>query len=136
MRPSRLQITVDCHDPARLGVFWAAALGYPPPDVKAWHDFLRHGGTAEEELNATFALEDPQGRFPRMFFQRVPEAKTAKNRMHLDLAAPGEHGDRNRVDVERQRLVGLGATVLGSALGHGGDWVVMADPEGNEFCVD
>jgi hypothetical protein len=88
MEPGRLQITFDCLDPARLRMFWAAALAYPAPDVEGWHNFLRSQGRSEEDLNATFAIEDPAGVRPRMFFQRVPEPKSVKNRVHLDLAAP------------------------------------------------
>ena len=73
MEPGRLQITFDCLDPARVGMFWAAALAYPVPDVGGWHNFLRSQGRSGEDLNATFAIEDPAGVRPRMFFQRVPE---------------------------------------------------------------
>ncbi len=136
--PGRLQVTFDCADPAALGVFWAEALGYPRPDVDAWHHLLRSQGWSEPELNATFAIEDPKGRRPRLFFQRVPEAKVAKNRMHLDIAAPAsqpsEHRDQVEADVER--LVRMGARVLHPVMGEGAYFVVMADPEGNESCVD
>ena len=80
-RAGHLQVTFDCADPAALGVFWAEVLGYPRPDVDAWHEVLRSQGRAEPELNATFAIEDPEERRPRLFFQRVPEAKVAKNRV-------------------------------------------------------
>ena len=69
--PGRLQVTVDCADPAALGVFWAEALGYPRPDVDAWHHLLRSQGRSEPELNATFAIADPEGRRPRLFLQRA-----------------------------------------------------------------
>ncbi len=137
MEPGRLQITFDCLDPARAGTFWAAALGYPAPDVEGWHDFLRSQGRAEEDLNATFAIEDPAGVRPRMFFQRVPEPKSVKNRVHLDLAAPATaSSDRAEgIDAFAERLTALGGTRL-RAVKEGGYFVVMADPEGNEFCVD
>jgi Glyoxalase-like domain len=135
--PGRLQVTFDCADPAALGVFWAEALGYPRPDVDAWHQVLRSQGRSEPELNTTFAIEDPEGRRPRLFFQRVPEAKVAKNRVHLDIAAPASQAEhRDRVDAYVERLVGLGARVLHPGIEHGTYFVVMADPEGNEFCVD
>jgi Glyoxalase-like domain len=137
MEPGRLQITFDCLDPARAGRFWAAALAYPAPDVEGWHNFLRSQGRPEEDLNATFAIEDPAGVRPRMFFQRVPEPKSVKNRVHLDLAAPAADGsDRaEEIDAFADRLTELGALRL-RAVKEDGYFVVMADPEGNEFCVD
>jgi hypothetical protein len=138
MEPGRLQITFDCRDPARLGVFWAAALAYPAPDVEGWHSFLRSQGRSEEDLNATFAIEDPAGVRPRMFFQRVPEPKSVKNRVHLDLAAPAaDSSDRaEKIDAFAERLAALGAHRVRAVQEGGGYFVVMADPEGNEFCVD
>ena len=137
MEPGRLQITFDCLDPARAGTFWAAALGYPAPDVEGWHNFLRSQGRAEEDLNATFAIEDPTGMRPRMFFQRVPEPKSVKNRVHLDLAAPAAAGSDRAEEIGAfvDRLTALGATKL-RTVKDSGYFVVMADPEGNEFCVD
>jgi Glyoxalase-like domain len=136
--PGRLQVTFDCADPAALGVFWAEALGYPRPDVDAWHHLLRSQGRSEPELNATFAIEDPEGRRPRLFFQRVPEAKVAKNRVHLDIAAPASQlaDHRDQVDAYVERLVRKGAGVVQFVTQDGSYFVVMADPEGNEFCVD
>jgi len=118
-------------------VFWAAALGYPVPDVEGWHNFLRSQGRSEEDLNATFALDDPAGVRPRMFFQRVPEPKSVKNRVHLDLAAPAAAGSNRTeaIDALVQRLTALGAQKL-RVVEESGYFVVMADPEGNEFCVD
>ena len=137
MEPGRLQITFDCLDPARAGMFWAAALAYPAPDVEGWHNFLRSQGRSEEDLNATFAIEDPAGVRPRMFFQRVHEPKSAKNRVHLDLAAPAAHSlDRaGEIDAFAEQLIALGAHRL-RAVKDDGYFVVMADPEENEFCVD
>jgi hypothetical protein len=88
------------------------------------------------------SLEDPEGVRPRIFFQQVPEGKTAVNRLHLDArAASGLHGDERMVALEAEcvRLVGLGATRLrrdGSAPATSAGYIVVADPEGNEFCVD
>jgi predicted enzyme related to lactoylglutathione lyase len=100
-------VTFDAADALRLAEFWSAALGRP----------VRDGGTAE------FAVVD-DGAY---LFIRVPERKTAKNRMHLDLDAD----DR---EAEVQRLVALGATRLEDH-DDGTRWTVMADPEGNEFCI-
>jgi len=93
----------------------------------------------QERWNDASAV-DPDNRGPRLYFQRVPEAKTTKNRVHLDLNASGAHGTplaerRRRIDAEVERLLGAGATRLGTLEGAGGYVVNMADPEGNEFDV-
>ena len=139
-----IQVVFDCAEPARLAAFWAAALGYelqsPPEGFDTWQDTLRAWGVPEEEWNSRSAIVDPEGTGPRIFFQRVPEPKTVKNRVHLDVNAAGPHGvaaeDRaRRVDAEVDRLVGLGASVLHTMEQMGERLVVMRDPEGNEFCV-
>src|SRR6476646_5932596 len=104
-------VTFDCSDPLALAAFWAAALG----------------SNVDEDSTASRAWVEPAGwGGPTLWFQRVPEPKTAKNRQHFDLRAMGP------VDEEVERLVALGASVLNTD----GDLVVMADPEGNEFCVE
>src|SRR5699024_2333106 len=120
-----VQITFDAADPRSLSRFWAAALGYVhpappgreiPPGVDpfaVWEEFLADMGVPAAERLGSSAVEDPEGNGPRIFFQRVPEAKTAKNRMHLDLrAAPGLAGDdrMGALEAECTRLVPLGAT--------------------------
>lgn len=141
-----VQITFDCADPAALSAFWAEAMGYelqaPPQGFATWDEALAAMGIPEERRNDASALIDPSGQGPRLFFQKVPEGKTAKNRVHLDLrAAPGLRGDERMaaLEEEAERLVALGATrqerhepapPLGA--GH----IVMKDPEGNEFCLD
>ena len=97
---------------------------------------------AADLYEAAAAAEDPDGAGPRLFFQRVPEGKTAKNRVHLDLrAAPGLQGEERMaaLEAECERLVALGATRVERRepappmdAGH----IVMTDPEGNEFCLD
>jgi hypothetical protein len=149
-----IQVTYDAHEPMRLGLFWRAALDYavdPPPGgtigdqedtVAAWKDFLVSAGVPEERHDAAFALVDPEGTGPRIFFQQVPESKQAKNRVHLDLrAAPGLRGEERMSALEREceRLVALGATRQqrfepDGAMSAG--FIVMTDPEGNEFCLD
>ncbi len=116
----------DALDPHRLAEFWAAALGYVPEP-----------GYEEEDGTS---LIDPDGAGPVIGWLRVPEAKTAKNRLHLDLRVAGD-GPRTEESAVRMRtkaaeLVALGATLVrednyGDVLGH----IVMLDPEGNEFCV-
>jgi hypothetical protein len=134
-------ITFDCADPTRLATFWADVFHYPhpawPEDVKAE---LLAGGLTEDDLSDKSAIEDPTGEGPRFFFQRVPEGKTAKNRMHLDIfAAPGKRATDEEIAAEKERLVELGATV---AVDYDDSWgpvrehhIVMQDPEGNEFCI-
>ena len=138
-----IQIVFDAADPARLASFWADALGYvvqPPPDGWAsWEEWAVSMGIPEGHWNDASAVVDPDGSGPRIFFQRVPEAKTVKNRVHLDVGV-GDHdlpaGERRRrLDAEVVRLGGLGATVVEAREQRSEVWVVMQDPEGNEFCV-
>jgi hypothetical protein len=129
-----VQVTFDCADPGRLAEFWASALGYvvqPPPDgYDSWPAFLAEIGVPESEWDKRSACVDPDGRGPRLFFQKVPEPKVAKNRVHLDVNV-----GHDRVDAEVARLVGLGARVLDRYEDTGERWIVLADPEGNELCV-
>jgi catechol 2,3-dioxygenase-like lactoylglutathione lyase family enzyme len=141
-----VQITFDCADPAGLASFWAEALGYqlqdPPAGFGSWEQALEAMGVPPERRNDASAVVDPEGSGPRLFFQRVPERKQAKNRVHLDVrAAPGLQGDARMaaLEAEAERLVSHGATRLlryepAPPLGAG--HIVMADPEGNEFCLD
>lgn len=149
-----IQVTFDAHDPIGLSVFWRDVLGYVipgPPGVElaqgsdpiaAWQEFLAGIGVPEDERNSRSALEDPDQRGPRLFFQRVPEGKVAKNRVHLDVrAAPGLEGEERMaaLETECERLVALGATRVRRfeptpPMSEG--WIVMTDPEGNEFCLD
>jgi hypothetical protein len=135
---------MDCSDPDSLAGFWATALHYveqPPPDgFDSWEGFLTSIGVPQSEWNSASAVVDPDGIGPRIYFQRVPEPKTVKNRVHLDINAGGGHGTpdddrRARVDAEIERLRDAGATVVGEKDERGEHWVVMQDPEGNEFCV-
>ncbi len=139
-----VQVVIDCSDPAKLSQFWAFALGYripdPPGDFATWPDFLRAQGVPESEFNSASAAEDPDGVGPRLFFQQVPEAKAGKNRVHLDVNAGGGRGTpederARRVDEKVAALVEHGATVVEDRSKMGERWVVMQDPEGNEFCV-
>jgi hypothetical protein len=140
-----VQVTFDCGDPASLGEFWAAVLGYraddPPKGFDTWDAALDAWGVPEDQRNSAYAVHDPDGVGPRLFFQRVPEGKTAKNRVHLDVrAAPGLEGEERMAALESEceRLVALGAArqrrveAGGANRGH----IVMQDPEGNEFCLD
>jgi len=139
-----IQVTCDCADPDRLASFWATALGYskqdPPTGYATWPAYLQAQGIPEDQWNSASAIIDPEGRGPRIYFQRVPEPKVVKNRVHLDLNVGGGRQvslqeRRARVDAEVDRLRGAGATPLRPVEEHGEYWVVMADPEGNEFCL-
>jgi catechol 2,3-dioxygenase-like lactoylglutathione lyase family enzyme len=139
-----LQITFDCADPAALAAFWAEALGYrvqgPPQGFESWDDALQAFGVPEDQWNSRSAIVADAG--PRVFFQRVPEGKTAKNRVHLDVrAAPGLTGDERMaaLEAEAARLAGLGATRAYRVEPDGRmeqGFISMHDPEGNEFCLD
>jgi len=107
--------TLDCADPERLAAFWAEALQY-------------RSGTYQAPY---LVLRDPSGKSPELVLQKVPEPKQGKNRMHLDLFGPD-------IEAEARRMQGLGARRISAepVSGPSGDrWIVMADPEGNEFCV-
>ncbi len=142
---TKVQVVFDCADPARLASFWAEALHYgvpdPPPGFSTWDDWACAEGISEDRWNDARAIEDPQGLGPRVFLQKVPEGKVAKNRMHLDLNVGGGpdvplEERRARVDAEVARLKGLGASDERGAIEKPGEyWVRMNDPEGNEFCV-
>ena len=107
-------LVLDCSDPDELAPFWSAALGY-----------TILGGAGSYVM-----LVDTEGVGPKLLLQEVPEAKSSKNRMHLDIETPD-------VETEASRLESLGARRLeaGVRSEHGTSWVIMADPEGNEFCV-
>ena len=149
-----IQITFDAADPRTLSIFWRNVLGYehpPPPDTElsagedpldAWDAFLERSGVPQDQRNSASALVDPQDQGPRLFFQQVPEGKTAKNRVHLDVrTAPDLTGDERMaaLEVECERVVELGGTRLKRHepdLPFSTGFIVMADPEGNEFCLD
>ena len=142
---TKVQVVFDSADPTRLAEFWSAALGYtlpePPAPHATWDDWARAEGIPEERWNDARAIEDPDGDGPRIFIQRVPEPKVAKNRMHLDLNVGGGgkvsiEERKARVDAEVARLKALGASDhRGSIEQRDEYWVRMNDPEGNEFCV-
>ena len=142
---TKIQVVFDANDPALLAAFWVEALHYeipaPPEPFEDWDAWALAQGIPEESWNDARAIEDPDGKGPRIFIQRVPEGKVAKNRMHLDLNAGGGHdvppAERKRlVDAEVARLKTLGATDARGAISKRGEyWVRMNDPEGNEFCV-
>ncbi|MCX4908016.1 VOC family protein [Streptomyces sp. NBC_00878] len=147
--PLHWKLVIDAADPHAQSDFWAATLGYLVEDHSALVERLlgfgavppeitveSHGRRAWRDLAAVRHPDDPYdkdsgtGLGRRLLFQRVPEPKTVKNRLHIDVHT----GDRQR-EAEVARLTGLGAAVLREVKEQGGEWVVMEDPEGNEFCV-
>ena len=116
------ELSVDCHRPRRLAEFWCAVLSYDV--IEDRDDLVEISGwklTAEAVRDAPMA--------PTLVFVKVPESKTVKNRLHLDVS-PIDRGQ----DEEVERLLGLGAQRVDIGQGEQ-PWVVLADPEGNEFCV-
>jgi hypothetical protein len=139
----QFQVTFDCAEPERVARFWCGVLGYvvpPPPEGFAtWDDFGRT--LPPERQGSAFACIDPAGAGPRLFFQRVPEGKVVKNRLHLDVrAGTGLVGDQRLAALEAEcaRLVALGAVRvrLLPADDDNESCLVMQDIEGNEFCLD
>ena len=146
--PVTYQLVTDCAEPDVLARFWAAALHYvlePPPEgYETWDDFYRSMGVPVDVLGlGADSISDPNGEGPRIWFQVVPDAKTVKNRLHLDIHASGGRSEpidvrRERVEAEAARLVALGATRLRATVEDGLDHyaVAMLDPEGNEFDIN
>ncbi|MCW2847885.1 MAG: hypothetical protein JWR90_1859 [Marmoricola sp.] len=120
----QLQVTFDCADPARVALFWSEVLGYD-----------------EEHDDSDAACVDPTGVGPRLYFQRVPEGKVVKNRLHLDVrVGTGLVGEERLAALEAEcaRLLELGATRVRLMLAdeENESCLVMQDVEGNEFCLD
>ena len=139
----QVQVTFDCADPERVARFWCEVLGYevppPPPGFASWDEFDQ--SLPAERQGSAFACSDPTGVGPRLFFQRVPEGKVVKNRVHLDVrVGTGLVGDERLAALESEcaRLVALGATrgTLLRADAFNESCQVMQDVEGNEFCLD
>ncbi len=140
------QVTFDCADPARQAAFWAEALGYvvqpPPSGFDTWEQALASFGVPESQWNTRSAVVDAADVGPRVFFQRVPEGKASKNRVHLDIrVATDLSGDERMAALEAEagRLAKLGATRRTRVEPDGAmeiGFIVMADPEDNEFCLD
>ncbi|QFZ73002.1 VOC family protein [Streptomyces fagopyri] len=139
----QVQVTFDCAEPERLARFWCEVLGYvappPPEEFATWDDFNR--SQSPEDRDSWFACSDPSGVGPRLYFQRVPEGKVVKNRVHLDVrAGTGLVGEERLATLEAEcvRLVQLGAARVRVLLADGDNesCIVMQDIEGNEFCLD
>ncbi|WP_405056551.1 VOC family protein [Kribbella sp. NBC_01505] len=139
----QFQVTFDCAEPERVARFWCEALGYvvppPPQGFESWEAFSQV--LPPDKQGSAFACVDPTGVGPRLFFQRVPEGKVVKNRVHLDIrVGTGLVGDERlaALQAESDRLVALGA-VQGQILyadGVNESCINMQDIEGHEFCLD
>ena len=135
------QVTIDSTSPHELADWWAEALGWQvePQDEAFIRRMVETGAASEEDTvlhrgalvwKTGAALHSPDPGRPRVLFQAVPEAKTVKNRVHLDVRVGAE-----RREAEVARLIGLGATELWRKSQGPYEWVTLADPQGNEFCV-
>ncbi len=130
------QITIDCDDASAMAAFWSTALGYevepPPAGYLSWQDFLRANGVPLPTTGAVAAIVDPLGEGPRILFLRVPRESEPTRQLHFDIRSDRtDHGKQAKID----ELISAGASVVERVDEHGGWWAVMADPEGNEFCV-
>lgn len=137
----QVQITFDCKEPERVARFWCEVLGYvvspAPRGFATWAAF--DDSRPPEDRGAWFACGDPTGVGPRLFFQRVPEGKTVKNRVHLDVrVGTGLAGEERLAALEAEcaRLLPLGAVRVELLLDDNDSCIVMRDVEGNEFCLD
>ena len=140
---TKIQVVFDAAEPEKLAEFWRLALDYvaePPPEgFESWDEFARSAGIPEEEFGEVSSRIDPVGEGPRLYFQRVPEGKTAKNRVHLDIRVAGREvsgEERERLISEKvEQLVQAGASLAWETDDARGSAIVLRDPEGNEFCV-
>ncbi|MFJ7213135.1 VOC family protein [Amycolatopsis sp. NPDC098790] len=139
----QVQITFDCAEPERVARFWCEVLGYEvppaPPGFASWAEF--DASLPAERQGAAFACADPSGVGPRLFFQRVPEGKVVKNRVHVDVrVGTGLVGQERlaALETERDRLIALGASHFQTLYAdeYNESCIVMQDVEGNEFCLD
>lgn len=137
---AKIDLTLDCADAQVLAVFWKTALGYidqpPPPPFSTREEWFASFDLPEDDhVDDSAWLCDPDGAGPGLSILKVPEPKTAKNRLHMDVRVPG-HGTPDerwaRIKAESERLVRAGGAALEVFDGH---HILMADPEGNEFCV-
>jgi hypothetical protein len=141
------QLTIDANDPAALARFWAQALDYrpvPPTEPETTWNALYRARLGDQPAFDD-RLFDPDGLRPPIWFQKVPESKAGKNRLHLDLYPTGRDSAlpmQRRIEIVEAKvaeLVGLGASVERRTRDDDPDdpvyYVVMHDPEGNEFCV-
>jgi len=134
----QFQVTFDCAEPERVARFWCEVLGYVVPSSP---EGSTPGDDVDRAQPSHFACVDPTGVGPRLFFQRVPEGKVVKNRVHLDVrVGTGLVGEERLAALlaEEARLLPLGATrvLLQEADDENESCLTLQDVEGNEFCLD
>ncbi|MFD9689615.1 VOC family protein [Kitasatospora sp. NPDC059146] len=136
----QFQVTFDCAEPARVARFWCEVLGYvmaAPKGFASWDAY--EASQPAQERGSWSACTDPSGAGPRLYFQRVPEGKAVKNRVHLDVRVGTGLVGEERLAVlkaEAARLEALGATLVQVLYDGQDSCIPMLDVEGNEFCVD
>ena len=130
------QITIDCDDAGRMVEFWSVALGYvaepPPAGYLSWEDFLRANDIVIPRAGTIGAIVDPDDAGPRILFMRVPDRRRCGRQIHLDVRAGNDDVAKKTKIAE---LAAAGATAIRRVDDRGQWWMVMSDPEGNEFCV-
>ncbi|HEX2909243.1 MAG TPA: VOC family protein [Chloroflexia bacterium] len=138
------QVTFDCLDPDKMATFWAIALGYkkpgPPEGYRDWPEYLAEEGISEKLCNSATGIIDPEGIRPTIYFQKVHALEHIKNHLHLDLHVSG--GQQIMPEIRKQqienaatRLEAIGASKVRDMEAGEEFWIVMNDPEGNEFCL-
>ena len=139
-----MQVVFDSSDPKKLAVFYAQALSYklqdPPAEFKSWEEAMKAWGVPEDEWSSWSAIVDPDGSGPRIYFQQMDTPKRGKNRVHIDVNASAGlsvslEQRKEQVNERVRQLSGIGAREPQKWEENGEYWVVMLDPEGNEFCV-
>lgn len=141
----RLGITIDCRDAGAMARFWRSALSYDeapvPEGWTSWEAFLTAQGVPREEWDDGAVIAPPDGLGPTISFLKVPESKVVKNRVHLDVKVSGgrkvdPRTRERRIQAKEADLLAAGASTLREdRVGGNLDHLVMADPEGNEFCI-
>jgi hypothetical protein len=131
-------VTIDCQHPVVLSRFWCDLLGYieepPPQGYDNWHDYDLANGVSTDQAESGCTIIDPDGHGPRLYFQQVPEPKTVKNRVHLDIVASERHRWPEVADAAERAMAQGGRTIRQSD-DPDDRFIVLADPEGNEFCL-
>jgi hypothetical protein len=136
--PRRFGVTIDCRDPFTLAAFWRDVLDYqddPAPEGYAsWTEYDSANAISADDAHAGAMIVDPTGVGPRLYFQKVPEAKSVKNRVHLDVIA-SDTRQWAEVQAAADRVVAAGGQMLAASDDPKDRFIVVADPEGNEFCL-
>lgn len=134
----RFGVTIDCRHPMTLAQFWCDLLGYveepAPVGYSSWQEYDIANGVTAAEAASGCTIIDPDGRGARLYFQQVPEGKRGKNRVHLDIVASGRRRWSD-VTTAAGRAVARGGRVISESDDPADRFIVLADPEGNEFCL-